>query len=262
MTTVASRRQVVPADLWPEPVVRSMDPAHFNAVANDPSVRPFLGGEGQIDLTPLLRNPAHVGIATEHGGFVLVNQGEGRYEVHSMFLPEGRGREAVEAMRAASAYLFAATDCVEVVTKAATTNRGAMALALRAGFEPRFEGPVRWTSTDVLWHRFYGLTLERWCVHSQDLERLGAWFHAALEAMQVLHPEHGEDDPVHNRYVGAVALLLRAGNMWKAEAQYNRWAKLTGYAPMRVLSAHPIIIDLDAIVVGITGDAMEILSCQ
>lgn len=257
----------VPPELWPAPVTRSMDVAHFNAVANDPSVRPFLGGEGPIDLTAALLNVMNVAIATPHGGFVLFNHGDGRYEVHSLFLPDGRGKEAYDTMRDATHYLFAATDCVEILTKVATTNRAAAALALRGGFEIRFDGQVRWTDSEWVAHQFYGLTVERWYLRSPDTLHLGEWFHDAIDRVKQVYgstlSDHSQgDERAHFHAVGAVMLLLRAGNARKAEALYNRWAAFTGYAPMRVLADHPVVLDLGGVVISPSPDGMDVLLCQ
>lgn len=74
------------------------DPAIINSFANHPEIRPFIGGEGDLDLTSITIDP-NVALFGEHGGFCLSWTAPGTYEVHTMIVKQGRGRWALEAAR-------------------------------------------------------------------------------------------------------------------------------------------------------------------
>lgn len=80
-----------------------------NAVINDPSVRPWICGplEGRIDLEPLLEANKVLALFGIHGGFLFYHLGHGVYDAHSAVLPEGRGRWALKAAKAALDWVFA-----------------------------------------------------------------------------------------------------------------------------------------------------------
>lgn len=248
---------------------RSMDVAHFDRIANDPDVRPSLGGgDVPIDLAKAgaleVRNYA---FKTTNGGFLLWALGSGRYDVHSLFLPAGRGPEACAAMREVSAYMFTHTDCTEGRTTVPEGNSAAMALALRGGFEKRFElERMPWTPEGgTVKATFLALTLEKWALTSQAAKVAGHWFHDCLSAakdqagsMQPIHP----DEAVHDAMVGAVVLMTLGGQAAKAVAFYNAWALTTRYAPIALISKAPVVIDLVDAVVEAGANHMEILLCR
>lgn len=245
---------------------RTMDARLLNTVANHPDVRPWLGGEGPIDLTGALANPSTIAGVTAHGGFVCLAQGGGRYEVHSLFLP-GRPRgEAVRAMRDAIAYFFAATDGVELVTKVPLENRAARGLALLAGFEPLWTGACTWRPGDTVATEYLRLSIDRWALRSDQARALGTWLHQAFDAVKATVGSaleaHSDADDAHDRMAGAAVLMVRAGNAAKAVEFYNRWAAFAGYPGIRLLRAHPVVLDLEGLIVEACGDAMEVLACQ
>ncbi len=82
-------------------LTRSMDAAAVNRVANDPEVRPFIGGVGELNLTSVVRNPMNVVLWGQHGGFIWSWSAPQTFEVHTLILPEGRGRWATRAAREA-----------------------------------------------------------------------------------------------------------------------------------------------------------------
>jgi hypothetical protein len=260
MTATLDRPIVSPRRVYTLPplsigIGRTMDAAHLNRVANHPAVRPWLGGDGVLDLTALITNPDNIAVVSEHGGFIGVAQAYGRYEVHSLFTPDRPGAETMQAMRAGLDFMFTATDCLELVTKVPQDNRAAAALALRAGFEQRWTAPLKWTDGQMVTADFLGLTLERWALRSPQTPVLGEWFHHAVAC-----PEH-PDDPVHDRIVGATAWMLSAGNLRKAVEFYNGWARLSGYTPVIVLRDQPIVLDVDRVILECRATEMEVLSC-
>lgn len=255
-------RATLPFSIAATAMQRSVDVAHFNAIANDPSVRSMLGGDGAMDLGPVIDNLHNFAFKTPHGGYVLLDCGSGRYDVHSFFLPAGRGKEAMDAMRDVSAYMFMRTDCVEGRTTIPEGNASAAALATRGGFESRF------TLNRMVWKRgattsavFMALTLEKWTLTSPLTLSAGDWFHAQLDAVTSteLHP----DEDVHDRMAGAVVLLTRCGQHEKAVAFYNAWALTANYGTISLASRKaPIVLDIGTALIEVTEDGMEILRCQ
>lgn len=243
---------------------RTMDARFLNTVANHPDVRPWLGGVGAIDYQPLLNDSKNVALVNEHGGWLLHCLGPGRYEVHSQFLPEGRGPQIVADARAGLRWMFTATDAIEFVTKVPMANRAAAGLARAGGFReiffrddgaPYFSGPVSYRR----------LTFEDWLANDDEALAAGRWFHARLEEEKAAAgsalPAHDDDD-AHDRAVGASVLMARAGNPRKAVASYNRWAIFAGYAPILLLSETPAVFDVQDAVVCLKGDEMEVLLCR
>ena len=241
-------------------MIRTFDPSFFNEVANHPDVRPWLGGEGELDLSVAIRNPINFTLQGEGGGFVLMRHEPGIYEAHSLFLPGSRG-QTVRTMRAGFDYMFTRTDCGQIVTQIPDNNPAAAALAKLARFRPMFRredtprGPTA----------YVGLTIDEWAQDTAALEEDGAWFHDGVEAAKIAQeadlPDHPHD-PAHERAVGAAVRMVKAGNLEKAVIFYNRWARLAGYPLMALISEHPPVFDVGDAIATLIDGKMEILLCQ
>ena len=234
-------------------ISRTFDAGLLNAIANSANVRPLLLGDGAIDLTATLASAANVGLVTARGGFVMVNQGGGDYEVHTIF-ERGAGDLAVKAMFAGFEYMFGRTDCLRLTTKLPDGNTQAALLASTGGFAHLFRNPV--TDVDCV-----ELTIDRWAMASAAMEALGGWFHEIIDAAHPNLPDHPAD-AMHDRAVGAAVLMFRAGNSGKATWFYNRWAAHAGYPGIRLLSSQPAVIDMGEVVVEVLGDNMGVLLCR
>lgn len=244
---------------------RTMDAAFLNSVANHPDVRPWLGGAGQIDLGRVIANPANVALAGRHGGFLGMKVQDGIYECHSLFLPEGRGAFAREAAAAGLRYLFAVTDCMEVVTKCPANNAATLGLARTMGFVAMFERQKAWLTGDEskVDVAYMALSYWKWLARDEQVLARGKWFHTRLEQltgeMGVTIPVHAED-AAHERAVGACVLMLEAGNPAKAVEAYNRWARVAGqYSEIRLISLNPVIIETDGVLLALKGSDMDVL---
>lgn len=132
---------------------RTFDAEVVNAIANHPSVLPWVTVPGMdtVDVAPLLSDPANVAVMTETGGFVFNILAPGEYEAHSLFLPEGRGRHAMESAREALHYMFSVIGGETVWARCPVNNRAVMAFTRRLGFKfdhmrhaawPTSKGPV------------------------------------------------------------------------------------------------------------------------
>ena len=234
---------------------RTIDAAFLNGVANHPEVRPWLWGEGEIDLAPLLTNLSNIALVSRGGGFFLNQISPGEYEVHSLFLPEARAG-TVEAMRAGMAYMFTRTGCHRLVTKVPDDNKSALGLSRVGGFKPMFRrGPVS----------YLGISIDDWAQGCPELEAEGEWFHARLEAAKSeggsALPQH-DHDSAHERAVGAAVLMLRAGLIGKALAFYNRWAAFAGYQQISIITEAPTVLDVGDAVIELRDGDMEVLTCR
>jgi hypothetical protein len=244
-------------------MIRTMDAAFLNRVVNDETVRPFVGGEGDLDLTPALANPANVALVNEHGGFLFEFHDPGRYEGHTMFLPSGRGAAAFGAAADAFRYLFTRTEAVEIVTKVPGSNRGADLMARRLGFQSMFERQGAWPDGSKI--EYWGLSLDRWRALDKTLPGEGRAFHDLLEAAKSAagsaldtHP----DDDAHDRAAGLAVLMAKAGQVRKAAWAYNRWARFAGYQLIELLSEAPAVIDVKDAIVAVRDGELEVLKCR
>lgn len=228
---------------------RSTDAAFFNAVANHETVRPFLGGEpGPLDLTAVVENPAVVALRAEHGGWIYSPLMSGAYELHTLCLPEGRGRQQIAGAKLGFRHMFAETDCLEILTKCPDDNGPARWASSYCGFRERFHRPDAWEAGVGVSYRAF--TVDDWMARDVECLAQGQAFHAQLEAAKAAAGSDSTihaDDPAHDRAVGAALLMARAGQIHKGAGIYNRWAGFAGYAQIEVLS--PTVLDIrDALI--------------
>ena len=229
------------------------DGAFWNAIANDPAVRPFIGpGEQDLDLSPIVALELNYPLATEHGGFIFAKHEPGRYELHTIFGPQGRGRAVLDAFAEAARWMFTRTDCLEIVTKTAATNRPAAWMARLAGFRPLFvRKGAGWDGSDVT---FYVLSLDEWMQRDGLTEGEGSAFHDLLEDAKRATgsglPTH-PDDPAHDRAAGAACLMAKAGQGAKA-----------AWIDIELVSADPVIIDVRDALLGVRDGKLEVIECR
>ena len=165
-------------------VERHLTADRLNVIVNDPSVYPWVHGnfEGPLDLNPLVEDQNNLLVLGEHGGVMFIQYLVGVYEAHTQILPAGRGRWAVECVRACLTYLFTRTNAVECLTRVPHGNIGAKALARAIGGVKEFTNPKGWVkdgktlSTDV-----YGLRIQDWMRAAPDLPIWGEWLRHCAE---------------------------------------------------------------------------------
>lgn len=136
---------------------RSTDAALLNRVVNHPEVaRWMLGFEPPYDLSPLIQNPANIFLANEHGGFLFLKQEHDVYEVHTQFLPEGRGN-SLPLARDAAFWMFTQSDALAIQTYVPESNLPALRLTQAMGFSCWGESEVNGHACSV-----YVLTIKEW----------------------------------------------------------------------------------------------------
>jgi hypothetical protein len=243
-------------------IERTFDAAFFNRICNLPEVRPGLGGEGELDTSPVVSDERNFALRTEHGGFILMPHGAGFYSVHTQFAAEGRGQHAIAAMQSGLDFMFTRTDCMRIFSHCPDSNPAALALALKGGaklwfrkeHDPQF-GPGTVVAWDIL----------DWATNTPDLEADGKQFHDLLEAAKVQEgsplPTH-DDEPAHDRMVGAVSRMCHRGQARKGVILYNLWAAAAGYAPITLLADNPPLVDVVDGVVGIENGVMKVLAVK
>lgn len=84
------------------------NPDFWAAVMAHPEVAPHVTFGQAVDVAAILENPWVTPLRADHGGFLFVRlDGMGRvHELHTMFTPEGWGREVLQALKEAVAEMF------------------------------------------------------------------------------------------------------------------------------------------------------------
>lgn len=243
-------------------IYRTMNAAFLNEVANHEDVRPFLGGDGELDLGPMLANPANVALEVMgDGGWLLQPTLPGVYELHTLFMPHARGKGYFAAAREAIRWMFTNTDCLEITTKCPDDNPGARMAASVMGFRERFRRETAWPpEAPAVGVSYRVFSIDDWYVRDKACLLEGRKFHAALEAAKIeagsALPVHPEDE-AHDRAVGAAALTVMAGQPAKAVGLYNRWASFAGYATIEAVGHN--LIDVRDAIVEVSGGEMRVL---
>lgn len=181
---------------------RTFDGALLNAVANDPEVRTWLGGDGAVDLSALLSDLNNIALVDEVGGFVMIRQEAGLYDCHTLYPPEARGKHALQAAQGVLRWMFTRTDATALSGVFPASNRRVEGFGKLLGFQMVHE---RLTHLGTAQCGF--LTLEKWV--GTDLSR-------CLE----------------------IARHQPAKGAWI----YNRLARLMGMEPMELVSERPALL--------------------
>ena len=220
---------------------RTLDGTFLTEIANRPDIRPMIGpGDGFVDLRPVASNPEHYVIEADHGGWILEAKGPGVYEIHSLFLPEGRGASFFKAARDMLRYMFTRTDCTEIWTRCPDDNPGARMAALKNGFREVFRRENCWG--EGVGVSYQSLTIDGWSMRDPEALKAGQAFHEQL-GDHLSHPE----DEAHDRAVGAALLMARAHQIGKGVQWFNRFAAFAGYAPIQALGVD-IVATADQII--------------
>lgn len=242
---------------------RTMNAAFLTEVANHPEVRPWLGAPDipVLDLTPLVGNPENIAIETKGGGWILQAMAPGVYEIHSLFLPEGRGKPFMAGAREMLRYVFTATDATEILTKCPDDNGGARMAASLVGFRERFRRDDAWAPGVGI--SYQAFTIDDWFIRDAEALRAGRLFHETLERAKATSgselPVHAED-PAHDKAAGGAVLMAWRGNTAKGVAFYNRWASFAGYATVSMVG--PGIVDVRDGIVELQGGEVTVLLCR
>lgn len=252
--TQAATRATVPDGLMSYAVRLDTSAEHLNAIANHPEVRPFIGGgDGEVDVTPLLADSYF--LVTDLGGFIFQRKFFGRYVLHTMFLPEGRGKHVAEVAKDAFLWMFTHTDAEEISTY---TEHGR-----KEARPPRSMGWRDWFEDETYTH--YRLNMLDWAPRAPRLLEWGEWFHETLDRAKAEQgatiPSHDEHE-ANNRYAGLALAMCVNGQAAKGVFFYNRWAEVAGFALAHFESESPLVINSIDALWAINGRNIEVTSCQ
>lgn len=131
------------------------DPAFWVGVVSHPAVSHTLSGLAPESIAGLLAEP-NIPLRSDHGGFIFVKADSfGRaFELHTLFTPEGWGREVYHAAREAFDLMFSRCDLI--ITHETEHRQSRPPLTFRFArlgeFSETFLGPVRlWALTRDAW---------------------------------------------------------------------------------------------------------------
>jgi hypothetical protein len=136
------------------------NPAFWCAVCDHPDVKPHVTLGHDLDLAEVVMAESVVPLAADHGGFLFIRlDGLGRvYELHTMFTPQGWGREVATAAKAAFERMFGAGADLIVTHEVAGNRRSQPPLSFRFApvgefrSEPALNADLRsWVLTRSAW---------------------------------------------------------------------------------------------------------------
>lgn len=233
-------------------IIKRHTTAHMiNEVVNHPDVYKWVHGnyKGPMDLTPLVLNPYNYLLMGEYGGVMFTMHQPGLYEAHTQVLPAGRGKWTLDMVNACIAWMFTRTDAVELITRVPKGNLGARALvrSIHATFEFRREDGWVMDGKSV-YTDMYSLSIQTWMRTAPGLTERGLWFHNRIDTelhdKGIHQPEHVDTNTVHNQYVGAACEMVLGKQPHKALVFYNRWAVMSGYSPLSMVTETPLVLDV------------------
>lgn len=216
-------------------------------ILNHPEVYPLIEADlnGQrIEGAPLVQ--ATLAFMCEKGCVILDLVSDDEAEIHTNFLPEGRGLNALREMAKVIQYAFTRTSIRRIVTKVQHDNPAANWFSRRM-MAQEIARDERYVYLSCDWIR--------WACNCPAMEEIG----------QAFHVEHGEnvthgEDPLHNRVVGAALETAMCGWGAKAVDEYNRWAHLAKWAPVIVLQPNPLVVSFDGHTLEIADGSFRLLS--
>ncbi len=265
---VAHTDEIPPDNL----VLRSFDPAEINAILNDPAVFKYAAAQGfqKLDVTPLIADERNVLLMADGGGVLCIWCDQNTYEVHTNFLKPDRAKQSQSGpyirnvCLAAYRWMFTRTDCMTLLTRIPHHNRAALIFSPLVGWVPEFERKAVWPAIDgeMVDMSFCSLRYDDWVRKTPDLMRIGRAFHARLSdefrRHGALEEQHADED-CHDLHVGACAEMISGGQIDKAVALYNRWARFAGFGEMAIVARNPAVIDIGNALLQIVGETFKVI---
>lgn len=255
------------------PFKRDLNAARINRVCNDPSVFAdiSLPDQESLDLSAVVADLRNILLLCDEGGIIAHWREPGVYEIHTQFTERYRGVSAVRTTREMVSWLFLNSPAMELQTKVPDCNAGAQGLVKAISGRFEFERAGAWQGPQgPCGVAYYTLRWSDWLYSPWAMGALaarGEWFHSRLDSAKrafLAPPESHPADPSHDVNVGATIELILHGQVDKALILYNRYARFAGYAEVRLISAQPLILDIqDAIVlVDMKGEDFEVLQVR
>lgn len=244
---------------------RATSPDRINEIFNHPQIHPWVNGDNAAlsDVTERLKHPNFIGLEGDHGCFLVQHLETGIYEFHTAVLPEYQGKWARQFFKAGLDWMFTHTNAVELLTKCPVNNPASrMACALTKFQYCWTTGPIYSSGGIKVACDIMSMTIQNWATSSDILLEKGQRFHMELEEQYAAlgdKPALHEESMEHDRYVGAAVLMIENGFPLKAVSFYNRWALMSSYQPISVVSLDPLVIDIFESKLLVTDNHFEVL---
>lgn len=223
----------------------------LNRLANDPAIRPYLGGGGDINLRSGIEDHSILAFSNLDGAFVLHSIRPQGYEIHTLFPAHAKFRCTIRLARAVLEHMFLWTDCERVFTQVPVTNKGADYLARACGLRETFVRKGAWDGeVDV---RYLDLPLDRWLPACSTHEDQGRRFAGKFGPSQ---------DVVLHRVLGGVIEMFRTGNIVKGVNTWNMWAAFCVQPQMALVSEENATVDFMGRRWGLCYEGLEVLQCR
>jgi hypothetical protein len=237
---------------------RTLNATIFNTIANNPDIRPYLGGTQTLDLTSAVENPVNFCFLNDDktGGHICTSMGNGVYDVHTLSLPEARGKNMLKLMQDCRAFMFLQTDCIELQTFVPDEAPQVNLWADLAGFRKEYWRPSCFNfKSKMIGGTFYSMTYRDWVVKDRANLKAGKVFHDQLEQLELKdHP----DDEVHDSWAGAVVRAI-GGNLGKAISYYNQWSARCSLTQFSILSFSPITVQMGSSILQLSNRIIYVL---
>ena len=113
------------------------DPEIINKILNHPDVYPWVCGPmtGYLDCAPFFEKKENAMFAGDGWAAAFLKIADGIYDLHSMSLPEKRGKETIKIARDLIDFFFDNYQANVLTTMCPVMNRGAIGLARICGFK-------------------------------------------------------------------------------------------------------------------------------
>lgn len=85
---------------------RQFNAGPLNRIANDPGVRPMMGGHGDMDFTAFLADRRNIALQADDGCAFFDWSGPGIYQMHTMWLAAARGKKAKDLIEKMATEMF------------------------------------------------------------------------------------------------------------------------------------------------------------
>lgn len=151
-------------------IFRTYNPDRFIEILNHKSVKRWqtLPGDDLVDMRPFVKDRNNILLMAEKDGamfFQMIRPGV--YEVHTSFLPNIRGKQAVEIGLKAADWMFENTEASEIWTRVPSNNLAAKALTVRVNGHYDHTNEKEWpTENGLVDVHYYKMTVDDW-LHSK-----------------------------------------------------------------------------------------------
>jgi hypothetical protein len=219
---------------------RTFDPTRLNEIANRPTVRPLLRGNGALDFSPYAAETEHFLFESELGGYLMIRVFDNTYEGHTIYdRTPGSALNAARTGREVVDYMFLHTNATVLLGKIPCDNDPSLKLAHLLGFRQQClrEG-----------YAYLNLPLDRW---------VGACSTTAVRGRAFLEHLGLPQDDYFSRQMGAAIGMINAGNVEKGVDTWNRQAVFALADPINIVTLNPLVLEIGNKMIGRTKFGWE-----